>query len=149
MHFYMRSDFGAFALNTRRYAAVMYVFMMLTMVSGSCALYQKFEERKYSSWIVGISFGIIMLMNAKNLLLNYPLLWTPPVPTFAKQMQEDSMEGSAIVYPQERMDKQRRGQTHSGHNYLSTSLNLAIPKRDSGFKHLLIVPCIILRSYQP
>ena len=140
MHFYMRSDFGAFALNTRRYAAVMYVFMMLAMVSGSCALYQKFEERKYSSWIVGISFGIIMLMNAKNLLLNYPLLWTPPVPTFAKQMQEDPMEGSAIVYPQERMDKQRRGQTHSGHNYLSTSLNFSNTQARLWFQTLVNRP---------
>ena len=53
MHFYMRSDFGAFALNTRRYAAVMYVFMMLAMVSGSWCSVSNPEERKYSSWIVG------------------------------------------------------------------------------------------------
>ena len=140
MHFYMRSDFGAFALNTRRYAAVMYVFMMLTMVSGSFALYQKFEERKYSSWIIGISFGIVMLMNSKNLLLQYPLLWTPPVPSFAKQIQEDPMEGSAIIYPQERVDKQRRGQTHSGHNYLSTSLNFSNTQARLWFQTLINRP---------
>ena len=81
-----------------------------------------------------------MLMNAKTYSYNYPLLWTPPVPTFAKQMQEDPMEGSAIVYPQELMDKQRRGQTHSGRNYLSTSLNFSNTQARLWFQTLVNRP---------
>jgi hypothetical protein len=143
MHFYMRSDFGAFALNTRRYSAVMYVFMMLAIIQGFATLHRKFDVHQYRRWILGslaLSFGILIVSNSKNLLFQYPLLWTPQTPSFAKQIYEDPIQGSVIVYPQERTDKQRRGQKHSGHTYLSSSLNFSNPQARLWFQTLINRP---------
>ena len=141
VHFYMRSDFGAFALNTRRYAAVMYLFMMLAIVEGGSYLHQKYlKTHSMSNWISGVLFGLLLVSNAKNLLLQYPLLWTPPVPSFAAQIKKDPIEGSVIVYPQEKKDQQRRGQQHSGHKYLSSSLNFSNPQARLWFQTLIDRP---------
>lgn len=112
---------GSFVQNLRRFAAPM-TLMMLVSIAVAWNHWNKTKEKKHT-YIQGIVFTFLLISSAQDLLLRYPLLWTPKVPLFAQTIQQDTQEGAVLVYPTE-----REGKPSTSHQYLRKNTSFSNPQ---------------------
>ena len=134
MSWWFDGPLGEFIQNLRRFAAPMTLMMIVTIAYG-------WEQWKYSSWyiekkILYLSIYIVgLLWSAQDVLIRYPLLWTPKVPLFAQTIQQDPTAGATLVFPQE-----KEGKRVTTHQYLRKNTSFSNPQARLWFQTLIDRP---------
>ena len=107
---------GEYARILRYFATPMGIMMSLVIGFGV----DEFLRRKtQKAWFISMGLALVIgCYGARKALLKYPLLWTPEVPQFAKDIADDPVSGAAIVFPQEQAQQKERLATH---DYLQAS----------------------------
>ncbi|MEC7984544.1 MAG: hypothetical protein VX278_05240 [Myxococcota bacterium] len=126
---------GSFVQNLRRYAAPMNLMLLLTIGFGLQHILDHKKLPLHRNKLLWILTGVLITLSAKDLLLRYPLLWTPKVPLFAQTITMDSTPGAVIVFPQE---KETRKST--GHQYLRKNTQFSNPQIRLWFQTLIDRP---------
>jgi hypothetical protein len=125
---------GSFIQNLRRFAAPMTLMMLCTIGYG-------WEHWKQSSRYIhkprvfGVVLLVLLIWSAQDLLLRYPLLWTPKVPLIAQTITQDTNPGSVLVYPQE-----QEGRRATTHQYLRKDTSFSNPQARLWFQTLINRP---------
>ena len=78
----------------------MTLMMLITMAYG-LEKWQNRAEVALKPRVLNVAVVVLMAWSSKDLLLRYPLLWTPEVPEIARAINEDPNPGQVLVYPQE------------------------------------------------
>ena len=101
---------GEYARILRYFATPMGIMMSLVIGFG---IDEFLKRRPQKEWLISLSFAVLIgCYGARKALLKYPLLWTPDVPQFAKDIAADPTAGAAIVFPQEQAQQKERLATH-------------------------------------